>query len=110
MLDRRFEPRTLCNDTVQLEWSKKSGDPRRMDARLDHISRSGAQLLLDQPVPLGTSVRMIHDKGELRGKVRHCVSGPTGFDIGVEFNPGSEWSEKDYRPRQDLKLRRARRT
>jgi hypothetical protein len=99
MNERRIEPRLLCADTVDIRWEdSESGRTRRMTANLDDISRFGACLLLDWPLPPKTRLRIAHPHGELTGHVTYCVLKEIGYVTGVELDPGCVWSQEDYRP------------
>ncbi len=107
MLDRRIEPRMLCADIVEIQWKdQKTGRIRRAMANLDDISRSGACLLVDQLIPVKTPLRIVYPNGELTGKVSYCVLREVGYITGVEFDPGCQWSQRNYRPRHLLDSRR----
>jgi len=106
MLDRRAEPRLLCADLVEIHWTEKSGRNRHCAANLQDISRSGLGLQVERPVPLLATVRIIHEGGELTGRVKSCVLREAAYSLGVEFEPGFRWSPGSFRPRHLLNPRR----
>ena len=106
MLDRRFEPRLLCADMVDLTWKDKMGRARKNIVNLEDISLSGACVQVDVPIPLGTQVRISYGKGDLAGFVKYCVFREIGYFLGIEFHPGSQWSQRDYKPQHLLDPRR----
>ncbi len=106
MIDRRVEPRMLCADLVDVRWKDPTSRTRRVVANLEDISLSGACLQMDRPIPLNTPVRISYPNGELSGQVRYCVFREIGYFIGVEFDPGCRWSQRDYRPQHLLDPRR----
>ena len=106
MMDRRIEPRMLCADLVDVKWRDQSGRTRRGVANLEDISLSGACLQVDRPVPLGTNFRITYPSGELVGRVKYCVFREIGYFLGVEFDPGSRWSQRHFRPQHMLDPRR----
>jgi hypothetical protein len=106
MLDRRVETRLLCADLVDVQWKDPSGRLRRSVANLEDISLSGACLQVDRPVPLGTKFRITYPNGLLNGKVKYCVFREIGYFLGIEFEPGSLWSQRSYRPQHLLDPRR----
>ncbi|HTS75719.1 MAG TPA: PilZ domain-containing protein [Bryobacteraceae bacterium] len=106
MLDRRIEPRMLCADVVDVQWKDQSGRTRRGVANLEDISLSGACLQVDRPVPLGTNFRISYPNGELTGTVKYCVFREIGYFLGIEFEPGSRWSQRHFRPQHLLDPRR----
>ncbi|MGD0616570.1 MAG: PilZ domain-containing protein [Bryobacteraceae bacterium] len=106
MVDRRVEPRLLCSDLVDFEWRDKSGRTKRCIANLEDISLSGACLQLDRPIPLGSPMRITYPKGELIGAVRYCVFREIGYFLGVEFDDGCRWSQRQFRPQHLLDPRK----
>jgi hypothetical protein len=102
MVDRRVEPRMLCADMVDVQWKDKTGRTRRGTANLEDISLSGACLQFDQPIPLQTPMRIAYPNGELVGTVRYCVFREIGYFLGIEFEPGSRWSAREFRPQHML--------
>ena len=106
MIDRRVEPRLLCADIVGLSWKEKGGRARKANVNLEDISLSGACVQIDAPIPLGTSVRIAYDKGELSGFVKYCVFREIGYFLGIEFDAGSRWSQEHFKPQHLLDPRR----
>lgn len=102
MLERRFEPRLLCADLLDVHWTDKSGRRRKAVANLEDISLSGMCLQLDTPVPRETLLRIAHPKSRFQARVRYCVFRDTGYYLGVQFEPGSRWSLRRFRPKHLL--------
>lgn len=98
MHDRRFQPRMLCADLVNVQWTDTSGRTRRAVANLEDISLSGACLQLEQEIPLNTMLRISYPKGQLAGMVRYCVYREIGYFIGLQFEKGAGWSRKLFKP------------
>ena len=96
----------LCADLVDVEWRDKSGKIKRTVANLEDISLGGACLQMDVAVPLHASVRISYPSGELAGRVRYCVFREIGYFLGVQFEPGSQWSQRVFRPLHLLDPRR----
>jgi hypothetical protein len=94
----------MCSDMVGLYWRDKSGWKRRSPAMLENISRSGACIQSDTPIPLGTLLRIAFPKGRLEGSVRYCFFRDMGYSIGIQFAEDSKWSEHRFRPRHLLDL------
>ena len=88
----------LCADLVSIRWTDKVGRIKRAVANLEDISLSGACLQLDEPIPLNTVLRIGHPKGQLLGHVRYCVYREIGYFLGIQFEEGSNWSRKIFRP------------
>lgn len=102
MFDRRIELRMLCADLVDLQWKDKGGRTRRSIANLEDISASGACLQVERPIPLGTIVRVTYPKGELICRIKYCVFREIGYFLGVEFEDGSKWIEREFKPQHML--------
>jgi hypothetical protein len=98
MIERRTEPRMLCADLVDVRWQDKSGRSRRAVANLEDISLSGACIQLDEQLPLGTKVTISYPKGEYRGVVRYCAFREIGYFAGLQFDTGSKWSQRVFKP------------
>lgn len=96
----------LCADLVDVEWRDKNGRTKRTVANLEDISLSGACLQMDVPIPLQTNLRISYPKGELVGRVRYCVYREIGYFLGIEFEPGSRWSQRNFKPLHLLDPRR----
>lgn len=106
MQDRRLEPRLLCADLVDIQWQDKAGRVKKSVANLEDISLCGACLQMDTPIPLETIVIIGHAKGELHGTVRYCVYREIGYFIGLQFDGGSRWNQRLFRPQHLLDPRR----
>ena len=106
MMDRRIEPRMLCADLVDVQWKDSAGRSRRGVANLEDISLSGACLQVERPIPLGAAIRITYPNGELSGQVKYCVFREIGYFLGVEFDAGHRWSQRDFRPQHLLDPRR----
>jgi hypothetical protein len=96
----------LCADLVDVRWKDKSGHSKRSVANLEDISLSGACLQVDVSIPLGSAVRITYPKGEFTGVVRYCHFREIGYFVGVQFEPGSKWSPKEFTPLHLLDPRR----
>ncbi|HEY2014158.1 MAG TPA: hypothetical protein VGH38_11700 [Bryobacteraceae bacterium] len=57
-------------------------------------------------MPLGVEIRWQCPKRQFIGQVQYCVYREIGYFIGVEFDSGSRWSEKAYRPQHLLDLQK----
>jgi hypothetical protein len=106
MQDRRAEPRLMCADMVEVQWTDESGQHQQTTALLDDIAPSGACLNLDNPLPLGTAVVIRYRNGRLEGSVSYCFFRDIGYYVGVHFKPHTRWSPKQYRPKYLLDLKK----
>ena len=98
MQDRRNEPRLLCADLVKIEWKDKTGRVRKAVANLEDISLSGACVQLDNAIPARTPVRITYPSGKFTGEVRYCVFREIGYFVGIQFDDGAKWSQRQFRP------------
>lgn len=110
MLERRIQPRMLCADLVEVVWKDDAGRSCRTVANLEDISETGACLQLDGQIPLHTPVQITCPNGELLGAVRYCVYRQIGYFVGVQFNDGTKWSQRLFRPRHLFDPRRLSKT
>lgn len=109
MQDRRTEPRLLCADLVEIEWREGKGNRRRRAvANLEDISLSGACLQMDAAVPLQSKVTISYANGDLLGVVKYCVYREIGYFVGVQFDEGVRWSQRNFRPMHLFDPRRLR--
>jgi hypothetical protein len=106
MNDRRVDPRLLCADLVEIEYKDRTGRRRTEAVNLEDISSSGACLQMEIPIAAGTAVKIKHGKGLLAGRIRYCVFREIGYFVGVEFEGGEKWSQKQFRPMHLLDPRR----
>jgi hypothetical protein len=103
MKDRRSEPRLLCADVLQVHWKMPNGHKSRSaTALLEDISTSGACLQMEEEVPVGSSIYWKSPNQEFGGRVRYCEYREIGFFVGVEFAPGSKWSQTSFEPQHLL--------
>jgi len=106
MQDRRSECRMLCADMLEVRWRDDRGRRRRAVALLEDISESGACLQMEGPIPPDTEICWESPDQHLSGVVRHCTYREIGYFIGVEFSPGSKWSEKSFHPQHLLNVQK----
>jgi hypothetical protein len=99
MLERRWERRLLCADLVQVEWKDAAGETRSTTAILEDISRTGACLQTDVPMPVEALVRVRHGRKALEGTVSYCAYHDIGYFAGVTFTAKQRWSARVFRPK-----------
>jgi hypothetical protein len=104
MQDRRSEIRMLCADMLEVRWESPGGQVHYEKALLEDISRSGACLQLERPIPCGVECRLRCRGRDLVGSVKYCVYREIGYFAGLEFRPGSKWSRQSFRPQHLLDL------
>ncbi|HUQ93619.1 MAG TPA: PilZ domain-containing protein [Bryobacteraceae bacterium] len=101
-VERRAEPRLWCSDLVQVWWKPSDRWKRKGVAVLEDISRSGACIQLEVPLPFATPVRIKHPSWNVEGEVRYCMYRDEGYFIGVHLSGDSNWDEKSFRPKHLL--------
>jgi hypothetical protein len=101
-MNRRIGCRFLCADMVEARWKDRAGRLRRAMVNLEDISRSGACLQLETPLPNETPVVVCCEGVDLRGTVRYCVYRDSSYFVGVEFEEGTQWSSVHFRPQHLL--------
>lgn len=99
MLERRWERRLLCADLVEIEWRDRSGRGHHTTAILEDISRSGACLQTDIPLPVETLIRIRHGKKTLEGNISYCEYHDIGYFAGVAFTDKQKWSKRIFQPK-----------
>ncbi len=102
MRERRSEVRMLCADLVEVCWEDEEHQPQQATAVLEDISRAGACLQFEVPLPTGTSVRIACGGEHLQATVRYCVYREIGYVVGVQFEAGSQWSPQEFHPEHML--------
>ena len=103
--ERRSDVRLMCADMVEVRWKTAMNQTRRATALLEDISRSGACLQLESPLPLGAELEVSCSRCRLAGRVRYCVYREIGYFVGVEFDSDCRWSPSNFRPQHLLNLR-----
>ena len=89
----------MCADLVEVNWRDNAGGREKTIANLEDISESGVCLQMDAEIPLNTILTVSGPKGDYVGQVRYCVFRDIGFFVGVQFEPGSKWSKRQFKPR-----------
>ena len=99
-MERRGEGRLWCSDLirVRLEGARRA----ILAANLEDISPSGACVLLEEPLPVATSVVLVCRRRRFRGTVKYCVHHEVGYFAGVPFGAGQKWSRELYEPKHLL--------
>jgi hypothetical protein len=100
----RDNERSLCADLIKIVWTDADGRKQKELAALEDISRGGACLQLERPIPVDTPISILYPQGRYYGRVRYCFFQQTGYFLGVQFDPGYEWSRDQYTPSHLLDL------
>lgn len=88
----------MCADLVDIEWVDDRGRRKTAVANLEDISAMGVCLQLEDEVPLRVPVRIAFGKNEFKGVVRYCVYREFGYFAGIEFEPGTKWNSRAFKP------------
>jgi hypothetical protein len=83
---------------MKIRWETPEGTTCEEFVALEDISSSGACVALEEPIPAGSIISLIHPKGEYKAEVRYCVFKNALYFVGVEFSNGQEWSPAEYVP------------
>lgn len=110
-MERRWERRLLCADLVRIEWTDLMNESWGTTAILEDISRTGACLQTDIPLPVEAPVRIRHGRKTLEGTVSYCAYHDIGYFAGITFAAKQGWSRKVFLPKHlidltDLKIAR----
>jgi len=103
-VERRTEPRMWCSDLVQV-WIKDTAKNRwirKGTAVLEDISRSGACVQLESPVPSATLIRVKHPEWKVEGEVRYCMYRDEGYFVGLQLAEEFRWSKEAFQPKHLL--------
>jgi len=101
---KRFIERSLCADLIKIVWTDESGAKQKEMAALEDISPGGACLQVEHPIPIDTPISILYPDGRYYGRIRYCNYQHTGYFVGVEFDPGYEWSKHQFKPSHLLEL------
>jgi hypothetical protein len=101
---QRDTDRSLCADLIKIVWTDAAGKKQKEVGTLEDISRGGACLQLERPIPVDTSISILYPSGRYHGRIRYCYFQHTGYFLGIQFDPGYEWSREQYTPSHLLDL------
>jgi hypothetical protein len=91
-LERRRSPRYLCSHLVVVLTDI------RLPALLEDLSREGAGVALETPLPVGAEVELLAGDLRARAQVRYCLARDIDFRVGVEFLDGVRWQPDQWQP------------
>jgi len=101
---RHHKERSLCAQLVKIIWTDESGRKTKELAALEDISPGGACLQVEHPIPVDTPISILYPAGKYQGRTRYCIFQHTGYFLGVQFDPGYEWSKQEFMPSHLLEL------
>ena len=105
---QRIDERSLCADLIKIIWTDDSGGKQKELAILEDISPGGACLQVEHPIAMDTPISLLYPHGCYYGRIRYCVFQHTGYFVGVEFDPGYQWSKHKFMPSHLLELQSVR--
>jgi PilZ domain len=89
----RRDTRTAVNGTLRILWEDSAGKERISQAQIVNVSASGAQLRLDEKIPVRSYVTCNDERLGIRGRasVRYCNFAKGKYEIGLEFTNDNGW-------------------
>ena len=89
MRDRRSELRHSTNLAAEVSWTE-ANNSQTVPGIIRNISRSGAQIQVERPIRLRTSLRIRAHEQSIEAKVITCIRFGADYLIGVEVGPEFE--------------------
>jgi PilZ domain len=103
MRERRSQPRLLDAELVMLSWLEGATRLKQL-GNVEDVSRNGMGVIVQNDLPVGTSVTISYEEEEeLTGVVRHHSEREEGYFLGIEFEDGNKDSILHFHP--DLLVR-----
>jgi hypothetical protein len=96
-LNKKIQPRrdsrTAVNGTLRILWEDIAGKERISQAKIVNVSAWGAQLRVDEKIPMRSYVTCNDTKLGIRGRasVRYCNLLKGKYEIGLEFTSENGW-------------------
>ena len=94
----------MCAQLLIVVYKDGEGRRKRLQAILDDISPNGACLHVEDSIPADTAISILYPNGRYCGHVRYCVSQPSGYLVGIQFDPGYRWSRRHFKPEHLLQF------
>jgi hypothetical protein len=82
-MEKREEARIPFDQSVEL--TVLSDEPVSMHARISNLSGRGMRVVVDDPIPLDTAVRIDMDNSLILGEVCYCERIEGHWAVGVEM-------------------------
>ena len=83
---------------ARLSWVDGNDKRQPMEAVLEDISKIGACVQVEEPMPLGAMVAITTGGARFSGYVTHCVYRDYGYFVGIRFSGQTKWSAGTYQP------------
>jgi len=101
----RKDQRSLCAELLEIYWKDAKHVEHHEFVTLEDISATGLCLATDIEFPIGTKLVIKYPKGKYEGRVKYCQEDELGYQVGVQFEPGYQWSPRHFRPSHLLQFR-----
>jgi PilZ domain len=89
----RAEPRKVFLCRITITWESETDGLRSQTGLIEDRSRSGAGVTVDEPIPVGTIVKIRGRRRELAAVVKYCFRKSMRYVVGVEYEQADEaWS------------------
>jgi hypothetical protein len=100
--------RHMCSELVSVICDTKGPQARVVSGNLEEIGEWTAQVLLDEPLAIGTMVAILTETHELKGVVQGYEGNePLGYFVEVKLAPESRWCEQHFVPKYMLRIRQS---
>jgi hypothetical protein len=92
-IHQRHDTRTTVKGTLRILWEDSAGTERISQAQIVNVSASGAQLRMNEKIPVRSYVTCNDVKLGIRGRasVRYCNFVKGKYEIGLEFASENGW-------------------
>jgi PilZ domain len=98
MRERRSQTRLLDAELVMLSWLEGATWLKQL-GNVEDVSQNGMGLIVQEDLPVGTSVTISYgEEEELTGVVRHHSERAEGYFLGIEFEDSSKDSILHFHP------------
>jgi len=90
MRHTRSEPRKVFLCRITITWESETDGLKSQSGLLEDRSRSGAGVSVDDPIPVGTAVKIRGRKRELSAIVKYCYPKNMRYLVGVRYDEVDE--------------------
>jgi len=100
---REIEPRMVMWAVAEISWQDRNGDPCRVPATLEDMSKSGACVRVKRPFEVGSVITIKWHREHFFAIARNCRSDGRDFLLGVRRASGPVAQEAKPAPPAELK-------
>lgn len=86
----RNEPRKVFLCRITITWKSETDGLKSQTGLLEDRSRSGAGVSVDDPIPVGTAVKIRGRKRELTAIVKYCYPKNMRYLVGVQYDEADD--------------------